>query len=116
VVPNFGPAASTELHTGPGLISNVAVQSVCPLHIADHVTMGTVDPVAYALAHDALTHPGPADPARIPMAVCRRLLMPGVTPAAAAAGELRVGAQAGTQLAFYPRVAGEPALAPYTRP
>jgi hypothetical protein len=116
VVPNFGPAASTALHTGPGEISNVAVESVCPLHVAEHVTMGTVDPVAYALVDDALTHPGPADPHRIPRSVCRQVLMPGVDPVSATAGELRVVAQAGTQLGLYPHVAHEPPLARYARP
>lgn len=113
VVPNFGPAASTTLHTGPGEISNVAVQSVCPLHLAEHVTMGTVDPVAYAVVLDALTHRGPAQPDRISRSVCRQVLMPGVDAVSAAAGELRVGAQAATQIALYPQVAHEPPLAPY---
>lgn len=116
VVPNLGPAASTALHTGPGAISNLSVQAICPMHIADHVTMGTVDPVAFAVVTDALTHTGPADAARISHSVCTRLLMPGVTPAAAASGELRVAAQAATQLAVYPRVAHEPPLAAYARP
>ncbi len=116
VVPNFGPAASTELHTGPGAIANVAVQSICPLHVADHITMGTVDPVAHALVVDALTHAGPADPSRIAKSVCLRLLMPGVDPVSAAVGELQVGAQAGTQVARYPHVPREPALASYVQP
>lgn len=113
VVPNFGPAASSSLHTGPGSIANVAAQSICPLHVADHLTMGTFDPVAYALVNDALGHPGPASAARINRAVCRALTMPGVTPAAAAAGLLRVGAVAGEQVLLYPHVGHEPALAAY---
>jgi pimeloyl-ACP methyl ester carboxylesterase len=115
VVPNFGPAASTALHTGPGAIANIPVQGVCPLHLAEHVTMGTVDPVAYALVLDALNHNGPAVPSRIARSVCTQLLMPGVSPASALVGELRVGAQAGTQVALYPHVAREPALKPYAR-
>jgi triacylglycerol esterase/lipase EstA (alpha/beta hydrolase family) len=113
VVPNLGPAASTALHTGPGAIANISVQAVCPLHLAEHVTMGTVDPVAYALVLDALTHSGPAAASRVPHAVCSKLLMPGVTPATAFAGELRVGAQAASSLANPPRTAAEPALAGY---
>jgi pimeloyl-ACP methyl ester carboxylesterase len=53
------PAAST-LDGG----TNIAVQDVCPLHVADHIVM-IADAVAFALALDALAHPGPADSARI---------------------------------------------------
>jgi triacylglycerol esterase/lipase EstA (alpha/beta hydrolase family) len=113
VVPNFGSAASTPLHTGGGAISNVAVQSLCPVHLADHITMGTSDPVAYALVQDALTHAGPASAARIDRAVCLRLALPGITPTELVAGTLRVGAQAGAQLAGYPHVKAEPPLAAY---
>lgn len=115
VVPNFGPAASSSLHTGPGLISNVAVQSICPLHLADHLTMGTFDPVAYALVMDALTHTGPAAPGRISSSVCTQLTMPGVALQSAVGNLLRVGAVAGTQLVLYPHVPKEPALAAYAR-
>src|ERR1700712_4770875 len=45
VVPNLGPAASSALHTGTGRIANVLAQSICPVHVAEHLTMGTVDPV-----------------------------------------------------------------------
>jgi hypothetical protein len=75
------------LHTGHGAITNVATQQLCPGDLNEHNTAGTIDPIAYALGVDALTHPGPADPARIPKSVCSQLLMPGVTsPQAAAAG------------------------------
>jgi hypothetical protein len=113
VVPNFGPGASTALHTGAGAISNIAAQAICPLHLAEHLTMGTIDPIASAVVMDALAHAGPAQQFRIARSVCLRLLMPGVTPAAALTGELRVGAQAATQLALYPHVRAEPPLASY---
>jgi hypothetical protein len=88
VKPNSGPTAcSSCLRTGRGTITNIATQDVCPGDLYEHNTVGTLDPVAYAIALDALTHPGPADPARIPRSSCSELLMPGVTsPAAAAAG------------------------------
>ncbi len=78
VQPNSGPNASAALHTGGGEITNVATQDICPSDVYEHLTVGTVDPVAYALAVDALTHPGPANPARIPNSVCSQTLMPGV--------------------------------------
>ena len=81
VQPNRGPNASAAVHTGGGEITNIATQQVCPLDVYEHLTIGTIDPVAYALAVDALTHSGPADPARIPRSVCSQIYMPGVNPA-----------------------------------
>lgn len=72
--------ASAALHTGAGKITNVATQDVCPLDFQEHNMIGTNDPVAYALGVDALTHPGPADPARISRSVCTQASMPGVDP------------------------------------
>ena len=80
VTPNLGPAASSAVH-GPGRIANVAVQEICPGDLSEHLAMGTYDPVGFALALDALTHPGPARPARIPVAVCAQAFQPGVDPA-----------------------------------
>jgi hypothetical protein len=80
VQPNSGPNASAALHTGKGKITNVATQQICPSDLYEHNTIGTVDPVAYAIAVDALTHSGPADPARIPKSVCSEFYMPGINP------------------------------------
>jgi hypothetical protein len=80
VQPNSGPNATAALHTGHGWIKDVATQQICPGDVYEHLTIGTVDPVAYALAVDALTHPGPADPARVSKAVCSQLYMPGINP------------------------------------
>lgn len=80
VQPNSGPNASAALHTGGGEITNVATQDVCPNDTYEHLAIGTIDPVAYALAVDALTHPGPADPSSIPQSVCLQTYMPGVNP------------------------------------
>jgi hypothetical protein len=76
------PMSSSFLHTGAGRIRNIPVQDVCPTDVYEHNLLGTVDPVAYALVMDALTHSGPADPARIDRAVCGRQYMPYVDPAA----------------------------------
>jgi triacylglycerol esterase/lipase EstA (alpha/beta hydrolase family) len=86
--PNSDAAHCTScLHTGHGTITNVATQQVCPGDLSEHNTAGTIDAVTYAIGVDALKHPGPADPARVPKSVCSQLLMPGVTsPQAAAAG------------------------------
>jgi pimeloyl-ACP methyl ester carboxylesterase len=88
VTPNSSASqCSSCLHTGQGQITNVATQDVCQLDFSEHIMVGTINPTAYALAVDALTHPGPADPTRISKSVCLQLLMPGVlSPASATAG------------------------------
>jgi hypothetical protein len=74
------PDGAADLHGGGGMITNVHVQDVCPNDTSEHLGLGTYDPVAYALAIDALEHPGPADPSRIPRSVCLTQFMPGVDP------------------------------------
>lgn len=115
VVPNLGPAASSALHTGAGTISNTLVQSICPVHLADHLSMGSFDPVGYALVLDALTHAGPAKSSRIRRSVCLQASIPGVTLATVAANFPRVVLDAGEQVVLYPHVSAEPALAAYAR-
>jgi hypothetical protein len=81
VQPNSSAAnSSSSLRTGAGEIANIATQQICPLDLDEHLLIGTVDPVAYALVMDALNHPGPADPARIGAGACLRLYQPGVNP------------------------------------
>lgn len=71
VKPNMDDKGSSSLRTGGGTIRNVMTQSVCPNDAYEHLMIGTVDPVAHALAIDALEHPGPADPARLnPLEIC----------------------------------------------
>jgi pimeloyl-ACP methyl ester carboxylesterase len=81
VTPNVGPVASSPVHGNAGRVSNIALQQICPGHVADHFTIGTTDPVGYAIVVDALDHDGPADPARIDLTVCAAPYMPGVDPA-----------------------------------
>lgn len=71
------PSASS-LPGGPGRVSTVAVQDVCPNYVADHLGLGGYDAVAWAIAADALTHPGPADPGRIAKPVCETGFMPSI--------------------------------------
>lgn len=58
------PTAALDWQQNNPHVSNVLIQDVCPLQITDHVTIGTTDAVAFALALDAITHDGPADPQR----------------------------------------------------
>jgi hypothetical protein len=80
VRPNSNDQGTSSLHTGQGRIRNVATQDVCPADIREHLMIGTIDPVAYALGIDAITHRGPAKEPRIPRSVCNELYMPGVNP------------------------------------
>lgn len=111
VRPNSDSTGSSSLHGGGGLITNVAVQDICPGDSSDHNLVGTVDSVAYALAIDALDHPGPADPARIPASVCAQPLMPGVDPVTGPAAGLQ--ALYDDETSTGPTTAQEPSLACY---
>jgi len=95
---------------------NVATQDLCPLNAAEHLLVGTSDPVAFAIAFDALTHDGPADPARVGGAACLEPFMPGVDPLSFAVDFATVGASIGQTLASYPHVSAEPPLQPYVLP
>ncbi|MCW2778442.1 MAG: Lipase [Frankiales bacterium] len=114
VVPNLDPATgSSALRVGPGRPRNVGTQQVCPLDAADHLALGTYDPVGYALTLDALDHPGPADPSRVPASVCTQLLAPGVDPATFAADEAALLASLASGVAGAPLSTTEPPLARY---
>lgn len=113
VLPDAAPPASSPLRDGGDNVANVSLQSVCPAHPADHLTTGTSDPVAYALAIDALDHDGPADPTRIDRAVCGQLFQPGVDPVTFPTDFTALGVTAANQLATYPRVFAEPELPDY---
>ncbi|MGH9009663.1 MAG: hypothetical protein ACRDYF_07420 [Acidimicrobiia bacterium] len=73
----------------------------------------TYDAVAYALAIDALTHDGPADPARIDPAVCSEEFHPGVDRQTFAASYLKAGGVVMFQQATAERVDKEPELRSY---
>ncbi len=104
---------SSSLRTGEGRVTNVAVQSICPVSGTNsHLLIGTIDPVAYALALDALSHDGPADPSKVnPLAVCGLPVHEGVNP-------LTVGADAAAAVASFEgyqakTIPAEPKLACY---
>lgn len=113
VFPNLTDEGSSSLHTGQGRITNVSVQRICPVHVADHILVGTSDPVSYALVMDALEHRGPARPSRISPSVCTQLLQPGVDPATYPTDLAETLASVATLLATQPRVPAQPALPAY---
>src|SRR5205807_4253531 len=80
VVPNFDASGSSSLHTGGGAVATIAAQQICPGDVSEHLAMGSYDPVAYAVALDALTHAGPAKSSRISTSVCTTPFQPGVDP------------------------------------
>jgi triacylglycerol esterase/lipase EstA (alpha/beta hydrolase family) len=113
VVPNLDSTGSTSLHTGAGAIANIAIQDVCPLALTEHIGLGTYDPVAYAIALDALDHDGPADRSRVTTSVCTELLMPGANPATYVTDYAATIADLATNLATASTVAAEPGLRCY---
>jgi pimeloyl-ACP methyl ester carboxylesterase len=113
VLPDAAPPASSALRGGGANVANVSLQSVCPAHAADHLTIGTSDAVAYALVVDALDHDGPADPARVDRGVCLQPLQPGVDPVTFPVDLAALGVTVAEQLVTAPRTTTEPALQPY---
>jgi hypothetical protein len=111
--------ASSSLTTGDGRITNVAIQDVCPGELSEHLLVGTTSNTAYALAMDALTHDGPANPSRVPASTCASPLMPGVDPANLQANVTALTALpglisvVGVNLAGVPVARQEPALKSY---
>ena len=69
----------------------------------------------YSLAIDAITHPGPADPARVPASACTTPFMPGVDPVAFPADYARMAAFIARTIASSPRRSSEPPLACYVK-
>jgi hypothetical protein len=114
VTPNQdAKTGSTALRTGGGRISDVAVQDLCPTDHADHLQLGSSDPVGYALAIDALGHDGPADPSRVPATTCLQQAQPGVNPATGASDAAASYAKVAAQFNSGPILPAEPPLACY---
>jgi triacylglycerol esterase/lipase EstA (alpha/beta hydrolase family) len=113
VVPNFDDSGSSAIHGGGGAIRNVGVQDICPADTSEHLAMGSYDAVGYALALDALTHAGPADPARIAATVCAQPFQPGVNPATFAADYAAYLGAVGNAEGNAKQVPAEPALKCY---
>lgn len=107
VVTPPGEAASVS---GPGQITNVAVQDICPANTSEHLTLGTTDPVAAALALDALGRRGPADPSRIDPETCTEPWMPGFDPITGPGLLADAAAQLADSTANFPQAETEPRI------
>lgn len=59
VVPE--PTAALDFEQGNPQVSNILLQDVCPAHLSEHFAIGTADSLAFVLAVDAISNPGPAD-------------------------------------------------------
>lgn len=105
------PAASTL----PGA-RNVVVQQLCPLRVADHVAM-IIDSYSWAAALDAVTHDGPADPARLAgrPGLCVNPFMPDVDWVRAPASLETIAQAVGGLAGLQPWVGAEPPLPDYAR-
>ncbi len=79
--PNADETGVSSLRGGEGRVTNVAIQSVCPLAVSEHLLVGFTDPTAHALVVDALAHDGPADPGRVDRGVCGQLFHPAINQA-----------------------------------
>ena len=107
--------AQGKLDGPAGVVTNVAVQNLCPGRQVDHNGL-VYDAVSNAIAMDALDHPGPARAGRIDPAVCSRDTMPGTTRAQA---DAKVQSYTATLVQLLgpagPKARGEPPLAGYAR-
>jgi pimeloyl-ACP methyl ester carboxylesterase len=100
------PAPQAGLLAGA---SNVVLQDVCAARPVDHFLL-IGDAVAYALALDALTHPGPADPARVSRTTCLQTIIPGSDLASATATAPLAITNAIFRILNAPSIAREPEL------
>ncbi|TCP41222.1 alpha/beta hydrolase family protein [Tamaricihabitans halophyticus] len=114
VRPALDDTGTSSLHSGDGRITNVAIQDVCPLGLtSEHIAVGTYDPVAYALAMDALDHDGPTRPSRVPRSVCTQPFMPGVEATRFPTEYVNAMSGIASELVLQQRTDKEPELKPY---
>lgn len=113
VTPDVDGALST-LPPGPNVL-NVALQDVCALDLSEHLTI-IASPTAYAIAMDAIRHPGrPADLSRVTVTQpCLPGTMPYVDPVDLLTWEATIGLNVGPRL-FTGAVDREPPLACYVK-
>lgn len=120
VQPQEGADASAIIKDARGVgVSNSQVQLVCNAKPAGlfYTHEGVLyNPLAYALAVDALTHPGPGQVSRIDLnTVCNEIVTPGLSLADVLATEGNIPV-AGAAIALYtPKVITEPPIKAYAR-
>jgi hypothetical protein len=106
--------SGTVLHPAPGTsYRRVAIQDICPGRVVDHLENGSVDATTWAMVMDAITHPGPIDPARIDRSVCRHLFIASLSPIVIAQHAVGAAAQIAKAAATTPRQRQEAALPAY---
>ena len=107
------PAKSSYLPPGPN-VTNVSVQSLCPLEIVEHLGMA-YDNAAWLIGNDALTHPGPAKLSRVSRSTCLIPWMPSVNPVSLALGVVSALTESAKISAAAVNLKAEPALRSYAR-
>jgi triacylglycerol esterase/lipase EstA (alpha/beta hydrolase family) len=105
------PVPTAALDGGTAIL----IQDVCPGRPVNHGAE-PVDAAVFALAMDALTHPGPADPSRVLAEqpdLCTQTYLPGLTPDDGATAQEVVYGNGGEAFALGPDVSEEPPLRRY---
>jgi len=116
VKPQIGDTASGFFQPGVGA-SNSQVQTVCPNQAAGgnftHEGM-LYNSLAFALAVDAMSNPGPANVNRLDLkTVCAAALSPGLTAADKSTTDATIGEAAANILAYTKGVTAEPPIKAY---
>ncbi|WP_432167067.1 esterase/lipase family protein [Streptomyces sp. bgisy031] len=93
---------------------NVLLQGVCPGRVVTHGGL-LYDSVSYQLVLDALSHPGGADPSRLPIGKCFGVYLPGVTDGEVTTHSASMAATLTDQVLNYPHVVSEPPLKAYAQ-
>jgi hypothetical protein len=92
---------------------NIAVQDICPGRYVGHI-QSMWDAAYYAVVIDALSHSGPADPARVDRSYCNQQAMPEVDPVVGWQMTAQLYATAGSRQGVYPdKPTSEPPLRCY---
>ncbi|KAI6833490.1 alpha/beta-hydrolase [Hortaea werneckii] len=122
VEPQQDPNASGSLNDARGVgVSNIELQSICTAALPggtpnnDHEGV-LYNALAYSLAIDALTHPGPGKVERVDAAAeCAKFAADGLSLADVLATHALIPLAVGNTLAFEPKVAKEPEIRAYAR-
>lgn len=113
------PTAALDWQKNNPKVSNILLQDICPGYVVDHVTIGTIDAVAFNLALDAISNPGPANIERAGGAakLCNSLPLPQINVGDyTITGLVNAGASEGPSSVPDPHLsAAEPPLQPYAK-